>query len=92
MMRNDPDDLARPAERTSADDLREAVQREGSFLQTVKAVAWSFFGVRRGAGYEQDISKLNPIHVIVAGIIGGVLFVIALLLIVRWIVASGASA
>ena len=92
MTRDDPSGHAPDAVRTSADDLREAVQRKGSFLQTVKAVAWSFFGVRRGSGYEQDISKLNPIHVIVAGIIGGVVFVIALLLIVRWIVAAGASA
>lgn len=94
MTRDDPSDLAPPADpviRTSADDLREAVQRKGSFLQTAKAVAWSFFGVRRGAGYEQDISKLNPVHVIVAGLIGGVLFVLTLVVIVRFVVGSASG-
>ena len=45
----------------------QAVARRGSFLGTMKAVAWSFFGVRRSAGYEHDMSKLNPVHVVIAG-------------------------
>ena len=53
-----------------SDGLREAVQRKGSFLQTMKAVAWSFFGVRKSAGYERDASEINPVHVIIAGLIG----------------------
>ena len=55
---------------TSADELREVVARKGSFVQTLKAVAWSFLGIRRGAGWQEDISRLNPVHVIVAGLIG----------------------
>ena len=50
-------------------DLREAVQRKGSFLQTLRAVAWSFFGVRKGRDHEKDL-QLNPLHVIVAGVAG----------------------
>ena len=72
-------------------DLKLAAQRPLSFLQTVKAVAWSFIGLRKGAGYQQDIQKLNPVHVIVAGIIGAVLFVLTLVLIVRWVVSSGVA-
>lgn len=72
-------------------DLKQASQRPLSFLQTVKAVAWSFIGLRKGAGYQQDIQKLNPVHVIVAGIIGAVLFVLTLVLIVRWVVGSGVA-
>jgi hypothetical protein len=30
-----------------SDGLKDAVQRKGSFLQTMRAVAWSFFGVRK---------------------------------------------
>ena len=30
-------------------DLKAAVQRKASFLQTMQAVAWSFFGVRKSA-------------------------------------------
>ncbi len=73
-------------------DLRQAAQRPLSFGQTVKAVAWSFVGLRKGAGYQQDIQKLNPVHVIVAGILGAALFVLALVLTVRWVVGSGIAA
>ena len=76
---------------SAANDLKEVVARRGSFLQTTKAVAWSFFGVRRGAGYAEDIAKLNPVHVVLAGIIGAALFVLVLVLMVNWIVGSGVA-
>lgn len=72
-------------------DLREAASRPASFAQTVKAVAWSFFGIRKRAGYEQDAQKLNPVHVIVAGLVAAALFVLTLVLIVRWVVSSGVT-
>lgn len=78
-----------PAE--PADDLRAAAQRRGSFLQTMRAVAWSFFGIRRGKDYEQDVQKLNPVHVIIAGIIGAGLFIGVLVLLVSWVVGSGVA-
>jgi Protein of unknown function (DUF2970) len=73
------------------DGLKEAVRRKGSFAQTMKAVAWSFFGVRKGADWEKDVNQLNPVHVIVAGVIGAALFIVALLLLVNWVLASGAA-
>lgn len=72
-------------------DLKQAAGRPLSFLQTVKAVAWSFVGLRKGAGYQQDVQKLNPVHVIVAGIAGALLFVLTLVLLVRWVVGSGVA-
>ncbi len=74
------------------DGLKAAIARKGSFLQTMRAVAWSFLGVRRASEYERDIKQLNPVHVIVAGVIGAVLFVLALVLLVRWVVGSGVAA
>ncbi|WP_312437545.1 DUF2970 domain-containing protein [Achromobacter sp.] len=71
-----------------SDDLRETSQRKLSFLQTMKAVAWGFFGVRKGSGYREDIAKLNPVHVIVAGLLAAAIFVTVLVLIVRWAVSS----
>ncbi len=59
-----------------------------SFVATVKAVLWSFFGVRKKSAYEEDTQKLNPVHVIIAGIIAAVLFVLALLLLVKIVVAT----
>jgi hypothetical protein len=55
-------------------------------------VAWSFFGVRRSADHAQDMQKLNPVHVIVAGLISAALFVLALVFLVRWVIASGVAA
>jgi len=64
-----------------------AAQRKLSFFQTIKAVLWSFFGVRKNRDYEQDAAELNPVHVIIAGLIGGVLFVLALVVVVRLVLA-----
>jgi Protein of unknown function (DUF2970) len=74
-----------------SDELRQAVHRKGSFLQTMRAVAWSFFGVRKSSDYEKDVSQLNPVHVIIAGVLGAALFVIALVLLVNWVLASGVA-
>ena len=71
--------------------LRDAVARKGSFLQTLKAVAWSFFGVRKSSEYEKDVSQLNPVHVIIAGIIAALIFIGVLIAIVKWVVSSGAA-
>jgi hypothetical protein len=71
-----------------ADDLKKAAQRRGSFWQTVRAVAWAFFGVRRGKDHEDDMAKLNPVHVIIAGVLAAALFVVTLLLIVRAVVSE----
>ena len=73
------------------DDLRDAAQRKGSFAQTLKAVAWSFFGVRKSRDYAQDVAKINPFHVIVAGVLAAVMLVVGLVLLVRFIVASGVA-
>ena len=71
--------------------LRAAVARKGSFGQTMKAVAWSFFGIRKSAEYEKDVNQLNPVHVIIAGIVGAALFVAALVLLVHWVTGSGVA-
>ena len=74
-----------------SEDLKQAAARPLSFVQTVKAVAWSFVGLRKSAGYQQDVQKLNPVHVIVAGLIGAALFVLSIVVIVRWVVGSGVA-
>jgi hypothetical protein len=72
-------------------DLKEAVQRKASIGQTLSAVAWSFFGVRRGKDHENDMAKLNPVHVIIAGVLGAAVFVLMLVLLVRWVIGSGVA-
>ncbi len=70
------------------EDLKEASRRKMSFAATMKAVMWSFFGVRKKSAYEADTQRLNPLHVIIAGIIAAVLFVIGLLMLVKLVVAQ----
>jgi hypothetical protein len=70
-----------------SDDLREASQRKFSFLQTLKVVGWGMLGIRKGAGSNEDAARLNPVHVIIAGILAGIIFVVILVSIVRWVVS-----
>ena len=63
-----------------------AVQRKGSFLRTVRAVAWSLIGLRKGSEYQQDLQKINPLHVIEVGLAAIFLLVIGLIAVVNWVV------
>jgi hypothetical protein len=74
-----------------SDDLRQAAQRKGSFLQTMRAVAWSFFGIRKGSEYEKDVGQLNPVHVVIGGVLGAALFVLGLVTLVSWVLSSGVA-
>jgi hypothetical protein len=74
------------------DELRQAVQRKGSFIGTLKAVVWSFLGVRRGADYEKDLNQLNPVHLVIAGLLVAALFIGSLVLLVKWVIGSGVAA
>jgi hypothetical protein len=71
--------------------LRDAVARKGSFWGTLKAVGWSFFGVRKAADLERDAGQLNPLHVIIAGVFAAVVFVLGLLGLVSWVLSSGVA-
>ncbi len=72
-------------------DLKAAARRSASLLQTMRAVAWSFLGIRRSSGYEQDVQRLNPVHVVIGGIVGAALFVVAIVMLVSWVVKSGVA-
>lgn len=65
----------------------DTVIRKATAFEAAKAVLWSFLGVRKRADYDRDSVSLSPVQVIVAGLIGGVLFVASLLLVVKLILA-----
>ena len=54
-------------------------------LDAFKAVFWSFFGVRKRADYEKDAQQLKPQHVIAAGLVSAVVFVLLLFGLVKLI-------
>ena len=58
-----------------------------SFFRTVKAVAWSFVGLRARGDFEEDVKSLSLIHIIVVGLVGIFVFVAVLVLLVNWAVA-----
>ena len=66
-----------------ADEPGREPARAG-FGATIAAVLWSFFGVRRKSDHEA--ARLNPVAVIVAGVLAAALFVVVLLLVVRSVV------
>jgi Protein of unknown function (DUF2970) len=57
-----------------------------SFWRTVKTVAWSFIGLRGRKGYEQDVRNVNPLHLVLVGLLGVFVFVGGLIALVNWIV------
>lgn len=62
--------------------------RTSSLWRTIKAVAWSFLGVRRNSEFQEDVTKINPFHIIGVGIVGALLFVGSLIALVNWVVAK----
>ena len=71
--------------------LRRTPRRRGTLLGTIRTVLWSFFGVRKSSDHQQDVEGLNPLHLVIAGLIAAALFVLALLALVRWVVSSGVA-
>ena len=69
-------------------DEAQAGQRipKRSPLRVFKTVFWSFFGVRKRADNQDDFAGVTPVQIIVAGVIGAVIFVTTLITLVRFIV------
>lgn len=62
--------------------------KKASFFQITKAVLWSLLGVRQQKGYEDDTSKITLKQAVVAGIIGGIIFVVSMLTFVRFVISQ----
>jgi hypothetical protein len=59
-----------------------------SFWRSIKMVAWSFFGIRKSSDSQEDLARVSPFHIIVAGIAGAIMMVIGLIVLVNWVVAK----
>lgn len=51
-------------------------------------VAWSFFGIRKGAEHQKDLEAVTPLQIVVVGVVSGLLFVMLLATVVSWIVPN----
>ncbi len=57
-----------------------------SFWLSVKAVVWSFVGLRSRQAFEQETHRINPLHVVLVGLMGVFVFVGGLIALVNWTV------
>lgn len=64
------------------------IEQRAGFWEAAKSIFWAFFGVRRRQHGELDSLRLTPLQIVVAGILGGVVFVLVLVLVVKTIVMS----
>ena len=71
---------------------RRERRRPASFKRTLLAVLWSFFGVRKSKDLERDVTELNPLHVVIVGVIVAAVFVGVLFALVQWVIKSGIAA
>ncbi|NRR34026.1 DUF2970 domain-containing protein [Oxalobacteraceae bacterium] len=59
---------------------------QASFMYSLKAVVWSFFGLRRKSDFDTDSARLNPVHIIIAGVLAAAIFIAVLITIVKLVV------
>ncbi len=68
-----------------ADPVEKQPAPKASPLRVFKTVFWSFLGVRRRADNQDDFAGVTPVQIIIAGVIGAVIFVTTLVTLVRFI-------
>jgi hypothetical protein len=61
---------------------------KSTIAKTMKAVMWSFFGVRKRRDLEADAAQLNPLHLIIAALLGAAIFIGLLILVVHVVVGK----
>jgi Protein of unknown function (DUF2970) len=61
--------------------------QQARFIHVVGAVLSAFVGIRKKQAADKDHIVIKPAHIIVAGVIGAVLFIATLVTLVRFIIA-----
>lgn len=59
-----------------------------AFLSTLKAVLWSFVGIRKNSEYQKDLQKLNPVHIVITAIALVMLMIGGLIGLVNFVVSK----
>ena len=62
--------------------------RKASPLQVAKAVLSAFIGIRKRSAHENDAVTITPLQVIVTGIFFAAIFVLSLVLLVRYVTSQ----
>ena len=69
-------------------ESNQAPKANASFFQVMKAVLWSMLGVRQQKGYEDDTAKITLKQAVIAGLIGGFVFVVSMLTFVHIVIGQ----
>ncbi len=69
-------------------DLEPETKRNASFGTTIKTVLWSFLGIRKKSEHDKNAAQLNPVHIVIAALMVVAVFITALILIVKSVVAK----
>jgi len=64
-----------------------AAPKAPGFARIVLTVFASFFGVRKRRTHDTDTASVKPQHLIVAGLLGALVLVLALVTLVRFVIA-----
>lgn len=64
-------------------ESQPGLESKASFFDVAAAVFWSFLGIRRRKDYEADTASISLKQVIIAGIIGGIIFVVGIVVLVK---------
>jgi hypothetical protein len=63
------------------------MSKKSTFMQSMVAVLWAFLGVRKKSGLQDDVESLSFVHIVIAGVLGALIFMGTLLLIVKAVVS-----
>ena len=63
------------------------MSKKSTFMQSMVAVLWAFLGVRKKSGLQEDVASLSFVHIVIAGVLGALIFMGTLLLIVKAVVS-----
>jgi len=63
------------------------MSKKSSFTKSMIAVLWAFLGVRKKSGLQEDVASLSFVHIVIAGVLGALVFMGVLLLIVKAVVS-----
>ena len=69
-------------------DPKTRLAASGSFFRTIKMVAWSLIGIRKNSELEKDAAQVNPLHIIVVGVVTVIILVVGLIVLVNVVVAK----
>jgi Protein of unknown function (DUF2970) len=78
--------VTQPGERPSSTPHQGP--RKAGLRDVASAVFWSFLGVRKRAAHEKDAVTIRPVQVIIAGVIGALIFVLCLVALVRFVTSA----